>query len=99
MVMICNYILFFQKTERKFQNGMKLEAVNPFTPSQICVATITKIAGRHIWLHFDGSKQPNHIVDAESQDIFPVGWCDSVGYPLRSPKKLMGEDAFLFSFC
>lgn len=83
--------LFRTKTERKFQNGMKLEAVNPFTPSQICVATITKIAGRHIWLHFDGSKQPNHIVDAESQDIFPVGWCDSVGYPLRSPKKLMAQ--------
>lgn len=81
----------FQSTDRKFQNGMKIEAVNPFNHSQICVATITKIAGRHIWLHFDGSKQPNHIVDGESQDIFPVGWCDSVGYPLKSPKRLMGN--------
>ncbi|PIK34541.1 putative scm-like with four MBT domains protein 2 isoform X3 [Apostichopus japonicus] len=83
--------LFRTSTDRKFQNGMKIEAVNPFNHSQICVATITKIAGRHIWLHFDGSKQPNHIVDGESQDIFPVGWCDSVGFPLKSPKRLMAQ--------
>ena len=74
-----------------FQPGFKLEAVNPYHPAQISVATITKVAGRHTWLHFDGSKLPNHIVDTKGFDIFPVGWCDTNGYPLRAPKKLLGK--------
>ena len=31
---------------------------------------------------------PNHIVDVESMDIFPVGWCESNNYPLKPPRKL-----------
>lgn len=30
----------------------------------------------------------NHIVDVESQDIFPVGWCESNNYSLKPPRKL-----------
>ena len=74
---------------------MKLEAVNPFNANQVCPATVTKMAGRHIWLHFDGSKLPNHIVDVESTDIFPVGWCESNGYTLKTPKKLLGGYCWL----
>ena len=70
---------------------MKLEAVNPFSPSEVCVATITKVVNRHMWVHFDNSKLPNLVVDTESFDIFPVGWCDSNGYVLKAPKKLIGE--------
>ncbi|XP_071502253.1 uncharacterized protein [Diadema antillarum] len=83
--------LFKLNTEHDFQHGMKLEAVNPFNANQVCPATVTKIAGRHMWLHFDGSKLPNHIVDVESTDIFPVGWCDSSGHHLRTPKKLLAR--------
>ncbi|XP_077977630.1 scm-like with four MBT domains protein 1 [Glandiceps talaboti] len=75
--------------DHEFQRGMKLEAINPFNASQICVATVTKIIDRHMWLHFDGWKLPNHIVDVESHDMFPVGWCESTGYPLKQPKKLL----------
>lgn len=83
--------LFKLVSEHAFQHGMKLEAVNPFNANQICPATVTKIAGRHMWLHFDGSKLPNHIVDVESMQIFPVGWCASNGYTLRTPKKLLAR--------
>ncbi|XP_006811735.1 scm-like with four MBT domains protein 1 [Saccoglossus kowalevskii] len=75
--------------DHEFQRGMKLEAVNPFNLNQICVATVTKIIDRHMWLNFDGWKLPNHIVDVESHDIFPVGWCESAGLLLKQPKKLM----------
>ncbi len=30
----------------------------------------------------------NHIVDVESMDVFPVGWCESNNYPLKPPRKL-----------
>lgn len=38
-------------------------------------------------LHLVFRGQSNHIVDVESQDIFPVGWCESNGYPLKPPRK------------
>ncbi|XP_022104927.1 scm-like with four MBT domains protein 1 [Acanthaster planci] len=79
--------------DHEFRPFMKLEAVNPFCPSEICVATITKVVNRHMWVHFDNSKLPNLVVDSESYDIFPVGWCDSNGYVLKAPKKLIARKA------
>ncbi|XP_074645284.1 scm-like with four MBT domains protein 1 [Tubulanus polymorphus] len=76
-------------TEHEFKRGMKLESVNPAQPYQICAATITKIVGQLMWIHLDNSSKliSTHIVDVDSHDIFPVGWCESNGYPLRPPKK------------
>ncbi|XP_038054389.1 scm-like with four MBT domains protein 1 [Patiria miniata] len=79
--------------DHDFRPMMKLEAVNPFCPSEICVATITKVVNRHMWIHFDNSKLPNLVVDSESFDIFPVGWCESNGYMLKAPKKLIARKA------
>ena len=75
--------------DHEFERGMKLEAVNPSQANQICVATITRIVDHLLWLHLDGAPGivPNHVVEAESFDIFPVGWCESNGYPLKTPKK------------
>uniref|UniRef100_A0A8C4QAU1 SLED domain-containing protein n=1 Tax=Eptatretus burgeri TaxID=7764 RepID=A0A8C4QAU1_EPTBU len=72
-----------------FQEGMKLEAVNPLSPSDICVATITHIRKQLLWLHLEGAKSPGPdcIVPVDSMDIFPVGWCDSNGFPLKKPQK------------
>ncbi|NWU26768.1 SMBT2 protein, partial [Dyaphorophyia castanea] len=72
-----------------FTKNMKLEAVNPRNPAEICVASITSVKGRLMWLHLEGSQvpSPEYIVDVESMDIFPVGWCEANAYNLTPPHK------------
>ncbi|XP_053572402.1 scm-like with four MBT domains protein 2 [Bombina bombina] len=74
---------------RGFTKNMKLEAVNPNNPAEICVASITKVKGRLLWFHLEGSQKsiPEYIVDVESMNIFPVGWCEANSYPLSTPQK------------
>ncbi|XP_064422196.1 scm-like with four MBT domains protein 1 [Latimeria chalumnae] len=76
-------------SDHGFKESMKLEAVNPLNPEEICVATVTKVKGHYIWLQLEGSKKPvpECIVHVESMDIFPVGWCETNGYQLRPPRK------------
>lgn len=39
-------------------------------------------------IHFIGWDQSyDQWVDCESPELFPVGWCQMVGYPLEPPKK------------
>nr|XP_032822573.1 scm-like with four MBT domains protein 1 [Petromyzon marinus] len=75
--------------EHEFQEGMRLEAANPLQPSEICVASVVRVRGRLVWLRLEGLKNPlpDCIVDVESMDIFPVGWCETNGYPLCLPTK------------
>lgn len=56
-IIICFIIVLFQRTEEhEFERGMKLEAVNPHNPNQICAATITKIVGnRCTWSERGGN--------------------------------------------
>ncbi|XP_036376367.1 scm-like with four MBT domains protein 2 isoform X1 [Megalops cyprinoides] len=72
---------------RGFVEGMWLEAVNPLQPSEICVASVRQVRGRLLWLHLEGLSKPlpECIVDVESMDIFPVGWCEANGYQLTLP--------------
>lgn len=83
--------LCFRNTSfsRGFTKNMKLEAVNPRNPAEICVASITSVKGRLMWLHLEGLQMPSpeYIVDVESMDIFPVGWCEANAYNLTSPHK------------
>ncbi|XP_071081791.1 scm-like with four MBT domains protein 1 [Haliotis cracherodii] len=74
----------------EFEKGMKLEAVNPDNQNQICAATITKIVDGLMWIHLDISMKivASHIESIESQNLFPVGWCESNGYQLKPPRKL-----------
>ncbi|XP_077120607.1 scm-like with four MBT domains protein 2 isoform X2 [Ranitomeya variabilis] len=74
---------------RGFTKNMKLEAVNPSNPSEICVASVTKVKGRLIWIHLEGLVKPvpEYIVDVESMNIFPVGWCEANSYPLNTPQR------------
>ncbi|KAM9324504.1 scm-like with four MBT domains protein 1 [Gastrophryne carolinensis] len=71
-----------------FQKGMKLEAVNPLHPQDICVATVSKVTGAYIWLQLEGvpTPFPELIVHEESLDIFPMGWCETNGHPLCAPR-------------
>ncbi|KAM6303143.1 scm-like with four MBT domains protein 2 [Podargus strigoides] len=83
--------LCFRNTSfsRGFTKNMKLEAVNPRNPAEICVASITSVKGRLMWLHLEGLQMPSpeYIVDVESMDIFPVGWCEANAYNLTPPHK------------
>uniref|UniRef100_A0A3Q1G8E4 Scm like with four mbt domains 2 n=1 Tax=Acanthochromis polyacanthus TaxID=80966 RepID=A0A3Q1G8E4_9TELE len=74
---------------RGFAKDMWLEAVNPQRPAEVCVAQITQVRGRLLWLRLEGVPKPlsECIVDVESMDIFPVGWCEANAYPLTPPLK------------
>lgn len=74
---------------RGFAKDMWLEAVNPHRPAEVCVAQITQVRGRLLWLRLEGVMKPlsERIVDIESMDIFPVGWCEANSYPLTPPLK------------
>lgn len=131
---------------RGFCKDMWLEAVNPLQPSELCVARITQVKGRLLWLRLEGRNkqstycmltifvyylieisrshdvavstrrydtltccwhgfhlcslslflgltkpQPDCIVDVESMNIFPVGWCEANGYPLTHLLKTVCE--------
>ncbi|XP_064448160.1 scm-like with four MBT domains protein 2 isoform X2 [Mirounga angustirostris] len=78
---------------RGFMKNMKLEAVNPRNPGELCVASVVSVKGRLMWLHLEGlqTPTPEFIVDVESMDIFPVGWCEANSYPLTTPHKTVSQ--------
>ncbi|XP_007534425.2 scm-like with four MBT domains protein 2 isoform X2 [Erinaceus europaeus] len=78
---------------RGFTKNMKLEAVNPRNPRELCVASVVSVKGRLMWLHLEGLQTPvpDFIVDVESMDIFPVGWCEANSYPLTTPHKTVAQ--------
>uniref|UniRef100_A0A3B4XE70 Scm like with four mbt domains 1 n=1 Tax=Seriola lalandi dorsalis TaxID=1841481 RepID=A0A3B4XE70_SERLL len=82
----------FPTCDHIFKEAMKLEAVNPLSPENIHVATVTRVKGQYIWLSLEGLKQPmpELIVHVDSLDIFPVSWCETNGYPLIYPIKPSG---------
>ncbi|ERE80565.1 scm-like with four MBT domain protein 2-like isoform 1 [Cricetulus griseus] len=78
---------------RGFTKNMKLEAVNPRNPGEVCVASVVSVKGRLLWLHLEGLQTPipEVIVDMDSMDIFPVGWCEANFYPLTTPHKTVPD--------
>ena len=70
-----------------FEEGMSLEATDLMDPRLVCVATVKACKGRLLQIHFDGWEQDfDQWVDAHSCDIYPVGWCQMVGYKLEHPR-------------
>ncbi|XP_029383275.1 lethal(3)malignant brain tumor-like protein 2 isoform X2 [Echeneis naucrates] len=77
-----------------FSANMKLEAVDLMEPRLICVATVKRCVGRLLLIHFDGWEDEfDQWVDHQSPDIYPVGWCDLMGYQLQSPPGLGKKSA------
>ena len=73
--------------QHEFQEGMFVEAVDLMEPRLICVATITRVVGRLLRVHFNGwDESYDQWCDCESPELFPVGWCQLVGYKLEPPK-------------
>ncbi|XP_076304706.1 scm-like with four MBT domains protein 2 isoform X2 [Tachypleus tridentatus] len=76
-----------------FEGNMKLEAVNLFQPYQICAATVNRVIEPIMWIQLDSvdTFHPHHIVPLNSQEIFPVGWCESNSYPLKPPRTCLSK--------
>lgn len=73
--------------EHGFKEGMLVEAVDLMQSRLVCVATITKIVGRLLRVHFNGWDESfDQWSDCDSPDLFPWGWCQLVGYTLEPPK-------------
>lgn len=71
-----------------FQDNMVLEAVNPWKPADIHVATIIAIKDGLLEVRLETTSEviiPNILIPMSSYDIFPVGWCESQQYPLQGP--------------
>jgi hypothetical protein len=64
--------------------GMKLEAVSATCDSDITVATVSHVLGDMLVLTCDVTGR-QHVVCANSLDIFPPGWSLSNKYPLIAP--------------
>ncbi|XP_063438899.1 scm-like with four MBT domains protein 1 [Mytilus trossulus] len=79
-----------RKFDKDIEPGMKFEAVNPENPNQICVATISRVFEPLLWIHLDNIPLygSSHIEHFESHNLFPVGWCESNGYQLKTPVKV-----------
>ncbi|XP_064607601.1 MBT domain-containing protein 1-like isoform X2 [Liolophura sinensis] len=70
-----------------FKPGMKVEAVDLMEPRLICVGTVVKVVGRLLRIHFDGWESDyDQWVDCETPDLYPVGWCEMMGYNLEGPR-------------
>ncbi|XP_014665004.1 PREDICTED: MBT domain-containing protein 1-like [Priapulus caudatus] len=70
-----------------FRVGMKLEVVDLMEPRLICVASIAKVVGRLLKVHFDGwGEEYDQWVDCVSPDIYPVGWCQLNSYRIEGPR-------------
>ncbi|XP_022084475.1 uncharacterized protein LOC110975910 [Acanthaster planci] len=80
--------LFHQKKiDPPFRVGQKVEAVDLIESGFICAASILKIAGPLLRVRFDGwDHSYDQWLNCESPDIYPVGWCEMVGYPLQPPR-------------
>ncbi|KAF4803413.1 Scm-like with four MBT domain protein 1 [Turdus rufiventris] len=55
-------------SDHGFKENMKLEAVNPVDPEEVCVATVTKIKDSYLWLQLEVNKQKKiAVVQPEKQ--------------------------------
>jgi hypothetical protein len=50
-----------EPTEHSFKVAMKLEAVNPLSPENIHVATVSKVKGQYIWLNLEGEERETAV--------------------------------------
>ncbi|ESN98778.1 hypothetical protein HELRODRAFT_66618, partial [Helobdella robusta] len=80
---------FFQPVEEdlRFEEGMKLEVVNPNKNNQLCAATIDKVKCHLLSIKLDHTPSVARILPWDSHEIFPIGWCESNNYPLKAPTR------------
>ena len=65
---------------------MSLECADLMDPRLVCVATVARVVGRLLKIHFDGwTDEYDQWLDCESPDVYPVGWCVLVNHKLEGP--------------
>ncbi|XP_068193631.1 MBT domain-containing protein 1-like isoform X2 [Antennarius striatus] len=74
-----------------FEDGMKLEAIDPLNLSAICVATVRKVlADGYLMIGIDGSEAADgsdwFCYHSTSPSIFPSGFCDINNIELTPPR-------------
>ncbi|KAE8752631.1 hypothetical protein FOCC_FOCC000753 [Frankliniella occidentalis] len=70
-----------------FVEDMHLEATDIMDPRLVCVATISRVVGRLLRVHFDGWEvEYDQWLDCSSSDLYPVGWCQLVSHKLEGPR-------------
>lgn len=69
-----------------FKVGMSLECADLMDPRLVCVATVARVVGRLLKIHFNGwTDEYDQWLDCESPDVYPVGWCVLVNHKLEGP--------------
>ncbi|XP_055836582.1 polycomb protein Sfmbt-like [Episyrphus balteatus] len=69
-----------------FKVGMSVECADLMDPRLVCVASVARVVGRLLKIHFDGwTEEYDQWLDCESPDVYPVGWCVMVGHKLEGP--------------
>ncbi|KAF0033150.1 hypothetical protein F2P81_015440 [Scophthalmus maximus] len=74
-----------------FEDGMKLEAIDPLNLSAICVATVRKVlADGYLMIGIDGSEAADgsdwFCYHATSPSVFPAGFCEINDIELTPPR-------------
>lgn len=59
-----------EQCDHSFKEAMKLEAVNPLSPENIHVATVTRVKAQYIWLSLEGNM-------GFSKNVKNVPYCSS----------------------
>lgn len=83
----------FPYSRNKFKTGMLLEGIDPHHPSHFCLLSVVDVQGYRMRLHFEGfSKDYDFWVNADSNDIFPLGWCEKNGRYLNPPPEYADKE-------
>jgi hypothetical protein len=82
--------------DQQFQEGQKLEAVDPLEMSRICPATIVKVLKNgYFMLSVDGSSAEDgsdwFCYHSNSRLIFPINFCKTNNISLTPPHNYQGE--------
>lgn len=78
--------LFKARSPPGFKVNQKLEAVDKRNPSMVRAATVAEVNEYRLRIHFDGWDDIyDDWFEADSLDLYPVGWCEKTGHPLETP--------------
>ena len=82
-------IIFFAAELLRCLQPFRFLRQSVFTIAQFCADAgqfCYRVVERLLRIHFDGWDQEyDQWLDAQSPDIYPVGWCELVGYDLQPP--------------
>ncbi|XP_065681004.1 uncharacterized protein LOC100198609 isoform X2 [Hydra vulgaris] len=81
---------FSQLTEpvASLEPGMKLESLDINNPVNYCVATVIQVLGHRLKIRYDGfgdDSSSDVWFNFQADELYPIGWCASHGYPLQPP--------------